>query len=159
MNVPATPEHVRVLVVEHEPEGARLAIEALESSTVDYDLTVVGDAASALNHLHATGRSGPRPRPDLIFLDLGLPGGTGHVVLADLKADDRLRTIPVIALTCPAKQAETQGAYDVQSCCHIKKPANLDEFVSVVHAIEQLWLPTVLRGQQEESSSGRTPGM
>jgi chemotaxis family two-component system response regulator Rcp1 len=145
MNAPATPERVHVLVVEHKAATARMAIEALGSSTVHYEMTVVGDAAAALNHLHGSrGREGPS-RPDFIVLDLELPGRSGHLVLADLKADDRLRGIPVIAFTSGGSRGDQQAPHDAHSCCYITKPKSLDEFASVVQAIEQLWLPSVAR--------------
>ena len=155
MNAPATPELVHVLVIEHRAANARLAIEALSSSAVDYELTVVADAASALNHLHASrGRGGPTT-PDFIFLDLELPGRSGHLVLADLKADQELRKIPVVALAT-ASRVDPERAQDAHSCCYITKPQTVDEFASVVHAIEQLWLPTVMHRRHAKGVGGPT---
>ena len=158
MNAPATPERVHVLLVERKAANARLAIEALKSSTVNYELTVVADAASALNHVHASRGRGGTTRPDFIFLDLDLPGRSGHLVLADLKTDDRLRHIPVIALTSAAHREDLQRAHDAHSCSYITKPKTVAEFVSVVRAIEQLWLPTVVYRRGEKGENGRLDG-
>ena len=153
MNVPATPDRVHVLMVERKAASARLAIEALNGSTVEYGLTVVADAAAALNHLHARRAPSGPPLPDFIFLDLELPGRSGHLILADLQADERLREIPVLAMA-RANRNDLKRLQDAHWCCCITKPTTVEEFASVVNAIEQLWLPTVMQRRNGKGGAG-----
>ena len=91
-------------------------------------------------------RQGPyaaAPRPDLIMLDLNLPRKDGREVLAEIKADKALRTIPVVVLTTSQAEQDVLHAYSLHANCYITKPVNFSQFLGVVEAIESFWLTIV----------------
>ena len=81
--------------------------------------------------------------PDLILLDLNLPKMDGREVLAEIKEDADLRTIPVVVVTSSEAEEDIVRSYDLHANCYIKKPVNLDQFITVVQSIEQFWLTIV----------------
>jgi two-component system, chemotaxis family, response regulator Rcp1 len=88
------------------------------------------------SHAHA-------PRPDLILLDLNLPKMDGRDVLANIKADTRLRTIPIIVLTISDAPEDIEKCYQLQANCYLTKPAQLKEFEKLVKSINEFWLNRV----------------
>jgi CheY-like chemotaxis protein len=126
--------------VEDNPGDVRLMEEALRDADVAMDLSVVHDGEAALNFLRRTNGYGQSPRPDLIFLDLNLPRRDGREVLSEIKADDRLRRIPVVVLTTSDAERDITNAYDLHANCYVKKPIDLDRFIEVVRECERFWL-------------------
>ena len=90
---------VEILLVEDNPGDVRLTKEALVESKVHNNLTVARDGVEALAVLRREGPHANAVRPDLILLDLNLPRKDGREVLEEIKADESLRTIPVVVLT------------------------------------------------------------
>ena len=80
------------------------------------------------------------PRPDLIMLDLNLPRKDGREVLAEMKADDNLKLIPVVVLTTSRAEQDVLRAYQLHANCYITKPVDFDQFLDVVRSIESFWL-------------------
>lgn len=132
-----------VLLVEDNPGDVRLTREVFRNARRPVNLTVVGDGVEALDLLYRRGRYERAPRPDLIVLDLNLPRKTGSEVLAEIKADDRLRRIPVVILTTSRTDKDIAQSYDQHANCYIAKPVDLDQFVAVIRAIESFWLTLV----------------
>lgn len=140
-------EHGRpaeILLVEDNPGDVRLVEEALLEYKVHNNLTVARDGVEALAFLRREGEFAGVPRPDLILLDLNLPRMSGQEVLAEIKHDGRLRTIPVVVLTTSDAGEDIERAYDLQVNCYITKPVDLDEFLKVVQAIESFWFQVVV---------------
>lgn len=131
---------IQILLVEDNPGDVRLTIEALKEGRVDNLLTVVWDGVEALAFLRREGQYSDAPRPDLILLDLNLPRKNGHEVLAEAKADEALKRIPVVILTTSSADDDILGTYDLHANCYITKPIDLDEFITVVRTIEEFWL-------------------
>lgn len=125
---------LRVLLVEDTLSDAHLVRTALETGTVPIDVEAVGDGEAALARLRGDGR-----RPDLLLLDLGLPGRSGLDVLAELKGDRQLRRVPVLMLTSSAAQADVVRSYDLHANGYLTKPADPADFAEVVRAIEAFW--------------------
>ncbi len=125
---------MRVLLVEDTPADAHLIVAALEADAVPVQVEHVLDGETALEAL----RSG-QPRPDLVLLDLGLPGLSGHEVLAELKQDPGLRRIPVVVLTSSTTNDDVARSYDLHANSYVTKPTDPDELAEVVHAIEAFW--------------------
>lgn len=134
---------VEILLVEDNPGDVRLTIEALKEGKVRNNLHVVGDGVEALAFLHREGKYGDRPRPDLILLDLNLPKKDGREVLAAIKEDAELRSIPVVILTTSRSEQDVLMSYGLHANCYITKPVDLDQFMSVVKSIEEFWLTVV----------------
>lgn len=82
------------------------------------------------------------PRPDLIFLDLNLPRKSGREVLAELKADEQLRTIPICVLTTSSQERDIAEAYALDANCYLTKPLDVEDFISQIQAIYHFWFPT-----------------
>jgi two-component system, chemotaxis family, response regulator Rcp1 len=131
---------IDILLVEDNRGDVDLAREALETGTVPNTLHVVGDGVEAMEFLRREGRCSTVPRPDLILLDLNLPRKDGREVLAEIKADDDLKRIPVVILTSSAAEEDILKSYDLHANCYITKPIDLTQFFKVVRATEDFWL-------------------
>lgn len=133
----------RVLLIEDNPTDARLAREALKDANLTIDLHTVASGEEGLAFLHRLEGYDTAPRPDLILLDLNLPGLSGQEVLAEIKADRALRAIPVAVLTSSSHDRDVLGCYELQAGCYIVKPLDFDAFITVVQQIERFWFTTV----------------
>lgn len=132
------PKHV--LLVEDSIGDVRLTQEAFTEASWDVTLHVASDGVEAMAFLRQEGRHATAPRPDLILLDLNLPLMDGREVLAAIKADDELKTIPTIILTTSDADADIANSYRLQANCYLSKPAQWDEFDSLVRSIHDFWL-------------------
>ena len=83
------------------------------------------------------------PRPDLIILDLNLPKKHGHEVLAEVKADEDLKRIPIVIFTTSKAEEDILKTYNLHANCYITKPLDLNKFLEVVRSIEDFWLTIV----------------
>ena len=134
---------IEILLVEDNAGDARLTAEAFKEGRVLNNMTVIRDGAEALVYLRREGKYRDATPPDLILLDLNLPKKDGREVLAEIKADEELKRIPVIVLTTSANPDDVTRAYGSFASCYITKPVNLDQFLRVVQNIESFWLSLV----------------
>ena len=134
-------KNLRMLLVEDCPSDVRLVREALKVTPVTVDLAVVFDGVEAMEYLHRS-ESGLCDRPDLILLDLNLPRKNGREVLSEVKASQTLKQIPVIVMTSSKADEDVSQAYSLNANSYITKPNDLDDYVSVVRAIEEFWFLT-----------------
>jgi len=134
---------VEVLLVEDSPGDVRLTREALREGKLRNNLHVAHDGVEALEYLHGNGERATKPRPDLILLDLNLPKKDGREVLAAVKDDPELRRIPVVILTSSGAEEDIARTYDLHANCYIRKPVDLEQFISVVKNVEHFWLAVV----------------
>ena len=134
---------IEILLVEDNPGDVRLTREALKEAKVRNNLNVADDGAKAIDFLYRRGAYSAAPRPDLILLDLNLPKKDGREVLAEIKADASLRTIPVVVLTTSQADEDVIKAYDLHVNCYISKPIDLSQFLKVIKAVEDFWLTIV----------------
>lgn len=132
-----------ILLVEDNPGDVRLMREALLTNGTSSRLMVVEDGEAALRFLQRKPPYADAERPDLIFLDLNLPRRDGREVLAQIKADKDLRTIPVIVLTTSEAHKDILQAYDLHANCYIRKPSDLDEYLRVIRTCEHFWCSVV----------------
>ena len=132
-----------VLLVEDSPGDVALTVEALREARVETKLHVVRNGEDALSFLSREGAYAEAPKPDLVLLDLNLPRKSGREVLAEMKADERLRRIPVVILSTSTNEDDVAAAYDLAANCYVAKPVDLDEFVNVIRAIDDFWLSFV----------------
>lgn len=136
-------EPIHILLVEDSPADVRLTQEVMRDAKIANELHVVNDGEAAMDFLRQQGDYSDRPRPDLMLLDLNLPRKDGREVLAELKQDPALRTIPVIVLTTSSAEGDVVRSYELAASCYITKPIDLDEFIRVVRSIESFWLSVV----------------
>ncbi|WP_310449710.1 response regulator [Sulfuritalea sp.] len=134
---------IRILLVEDNPGDVRLTVEAFKDGKVDNPMDVVRDGVEALAYLRQEGAYRDRPLPDLILLDLNLPRMDGREVLAAVKADVRLKHIPVVVLTTSAAEQDVQKSYLLQASCFITKPVDFGKFAEVVRGIDSFYLSIV----------------
>jgi chemotaxis family two-component system response regulator Rcp1 len=139
---------VEILLVEDNPGDVRLTIESLNEGKVDNNLHVARDGVEAMEYLRRQGQRADAVRPDLILLDLNLPRMDGREVLAAIKSDANLRTIPVVVLTTSRAEQDVLRSYELQANCYITKPVDLDQFITVVKSIEDFWLTIVTLPRQ-----------
>lgn len=141
---------VHILLVDDGPGDVRLTREAFREVMASAILHVAADGVEALAFVHQTGAHAKAPRPDLILLDLNLPKLDGTEVLANIKGDDRLKTIPVLILTTSGSEADISTCYGLHANCYLNKPVRLEAFETLVGSIVDFWLtkaklPPVLR--------------
>ena len=143
MNLPSSARPVEVVLVEDNPGDALITEEAFEQAKVAINLVVCEDGPTALDHLErATGRDGPT-LPDLILLDLNLPGMSGIQVLENIRKHDGLVHIPVIVMTSSTAPEDVLASYRAHANSFISKPVRPQEFLDAVKSLESYWLTVV----------------
>lgn len=133
---------IHILLVEDNQRDVDLTVKALQEGKLRNDISVACDGEEALRYLRRQGQHGKAVRPDLILLDLDLPRMDGREVLAAIKADVALRDIPVV-LTSSAAERDIIENHKLQANGYVTKPVDLDQFLSVVKALEPFWLEIV----------------
>lgn len=134
---------VEILLVEDSLGDVRLTREAFKEGKLANNLHVVKDGEAAVAFLRRQGEYTNAVRPDLILLDLNLPRKDGREVLADIKADEHLKRIPIVILTTSRAEQDVLRAYDLHANCYVTKPVDLEQFLLVVKMIEEFWLQIV----------------
>jgi two-component system, chemotaxis family, response regulator Rcp1 len=134
---------VEVLLVEDSPGDVRLTQEAFRDANMSIHLHVAVDGVEAMAFLRNEGKFADAPRPHLILLDLNLPRMDGREVLAHIKADPDLRSIPTVILTTSESESDIANSYQLQANCYLSKPVQLDAFESLVRSINDFWLTKV----------------
>src|ERR1700722_17347166 len=132
-----------LLLVEDSPGDVRLTQEAFRDANQNIRPHVAWDGAEAMAFLNRQGANLNAPRPDLILLDLNLPKMDGREVLAQIKQDDDLKTIPTLILTTSEAEADIVKSYRLQANCYLNKPVRFDAFESLVKSINDFWLTRV----------------
>lgn len=129
---------IRILLVEDNPLDARATIKVAKKLKIANHIEHVTDGDTALERLRSESS-----RPDLVLLDLNLPGKDGHDVLAEMKESPELRRIPVVVLTSSADDADVLDSYDLGANAFVTKPVGLEGWLEVVSTIEGFWLSVV----------------
>jgi two-component system, chemotaxis family, response regulator Rcp1 len=133
---------VEILLVEDNPADVRLTREVLGLNRFWNNLGVAKDGVEAMAYLRQEGEFAGAPRPDLILLDLNLPRKDGRDVLAEIKASEDLKLIPVVVLTTSTLEDDIRGAYRLCANSFVTKPMDLPEFMKAVQSIEDYWFAT-----------------
>ena len=131
---------LEVLLVEDSPADVRLTREAMRRWDITVNLHVVRNGVAAMEFLRREGAYPHAVRPDLVLLDLNLPKKDGREVLAEVKQDESLRTLPVVVLTTSAAQEDVARSYGLNANAYVRKPVGLADFFKAMHAIEMFWL-------------------
>lgn len=140
------------MLVEDNPGDVRLTREALKDAKVSNRLTVAKDGLEALAILHGQGAYAEYPRPDVVLLDLNLPGQSGFDVLARIKRDEDLKKIPVVIVSSSKAEQDIARSYDLHANCYVTKPLDLEQFAEVMRSIESFWLTVVKLPPKNRSS-------
>lgn len=134
---------IHILLVEDNPTDVELTRQAIQEVKLVNSFDVVRDGVEALKYLRKTDQYVDARRPDLVLLDLNLPKKDGREVLAELKSDPELKTIPVVVLTTSEEEEDVMRIYELQANCYIAKPLDLEKFMAVVRGIHEFWLSIV----------------
>jgi CheY-like chemotaxis protein len=134
---------IEVLLVEDDPGDVLLIREAFDFNKVHNNLNVVNDGEQALAYLKNQGRYAGANRPDLVLLDLTLPRKDGREVLAEVKADEDLRTIPVVVLTTSEAEEDVLKSYQLHANAYVTKPVDFERFVAIVRQIDDFFVSVV----------------
>jgi CheY-like chemotaxis protein len=138
-NGAATPT---ILLVEDNPADARLAIEAFRENRIDNPVHVVNNGEEAVDYLHCCKKQDGK-LPSLILLDLNLPRKDGREVLAEIKNDEALKSIPVVVLTTSQSEDDIRTVYKLNGNCYVTKNPDIEQFIETVRLLGDFWLKTV----------------
>jgi len=144
-------EPAEILLVEDNPADVELTRQGLLAGRLANRLHVATNGDEALDFLHRRGQYHDAPRPDMILLDLNLPGKDGREVLADVKSDESLRDIPIIVLTTSTAEEDVLRSYKLHANAYITKPVDFSQFVDAVKMIAQHWFALVKLPPRKES--------
>ena len=139
----ALPAVIDVLLVEDDPGDVLMTREAFAEHKLRNTLHVVEDGVEAVAFLRREGRYADAPRPGLILLDLNLPRKDGREVLAEIKADESLRAIPVVVLTTSEAEEDVLRSYDLHANAYVTKPVDFERFIKVVQQIDDFFVTVV----------------
>jgi CheY-like chemotaxis protein len=134
---------IDVLLVEDDPGDVLMTQEAFEHYKIRNKLHVVSDGEQAVQFLRREGEYADAVRPDLILLDLNLPRVDGREVLAQVKGDDELRSIPVVVLTTSEAEEDILRSYHLHANAYVTKPVDFDRFLDVVRKIDEFFVTVV----------------
>jgi chemotaxis family two-component system response regulator Rcp1 len=148
---------IEVLLVEDNPGDVRLTREAFKNAKVHINLHVAADGTEAMAFLRHEGAHVHDPRPALILLDLILPKMDGREVLAHIKEDASLKSIPTVILTTSEAEEDIAKSYQLQANCYLSKPVQFDAFESLVKSINDFWLTKVKLPQLRQKQMGKLP--
>ncbi len=140
-----TVKEVEVLIVEDNPSDQELTMRALRKKNLSNKIHIVGDGAEALDFLFGRGEYADRTMADIpkvVLLDIKLPKVSGIEVLQQLKADPKLRALPVVMLTSSREGPDVQECYRLGANSYIVKPVDFDKFTEAVVQLGFYWLMT-----------------
>jgi CheY-like chemotaxis protein len=137
-------EPFNILLVEDEPADAHLVRLALKENKVFCRLFHVFDGLEALAFLRQEGEQNANvPRPDLILLDINMPRMNGAELLAAVKADEQLASIPVVVLTTSDIDRDISASYQLGAAGYITKPIDIDQFIDAIRQLDNYWFALV----------------
>jgi CheY-like chemotaxis protein len=132
-----------VLLVDDDPGDTLMIREAFEHNKVKNELQCVSDGVQAMQYLRREGEYENAPRPDLVLLDLNLPRKDGREVLAEIKSDPQLATIPVVVLTTSHAEEDVLKSYQLHANAYVTKPVDFERFIEVVRQIDEFFVTVV----------------
>ena len=136
------PRAIRVLLVEDDEGDVVLTREAF-GEYLNNKLDVVHDGNQALAYLRGEGTYQDTPKPDLVLLDLNLPGRDGREVLSEIKSDPALAHVPVVVLTTSAAEEDVLRSYQLHANAFVTKPVDLDGFIAAIRQIDHFFVSVV----------------
>ncbi len=140
MNLSQRPHPAEILLVEDSLADVRLFIEALRKCSIPHHLTVLDTGHKALSFLRREAPYVTVPHPDLVVLDLNLPGLSGREVVTTMRADPALQHFPVVILTSSSAPQDISTLYRIPVNCFITKPFDIERFFTVVRTMVEFWL-------------------
>lgn len=130
---------LQILLIDDNPADVELTRQCFRESRILNEVHAALNAETAYAFLKRTDQFANAPRPDLVLLDLNLPGIDGREILAGIKGDPDLQTIPVVVLTTSDADNDIREAYRLQANSYLRKPVDLDEFLELADAVCSYW--------------------
>lgn len=137
------PNRLRILLVEDSRADARLIMEVFKEEEILVNVEVVRDGEQAMDFLYKRGEYSNAATPNLILLDLNLPKKDGREVLAEVKQNAELNSIPIIILTTSHSDEDILKSYKLHASCYVTKPIDLEHFVKVIRSLDEFWFSAV----------------
>jgi CheY-like chemotaxis protein len=134
---------IDVLLVEDDPGDVLMTREAFSDYKIHNRLHVVNNGVDAMSFLRGEGEYAGSPTPDLMLLDLNLPRMSGREVLAEVKNDPALRSIPIVVLTTSDSEDDVRSSYSLYANAYVTKPVDFDSFIKVVRQIDDFFVSVV----------------
>ena len=128
------------MLVDDNPADIDLMLEILAGCKQQYHISSVTQGDDAISFLHRQAPYSQAPCPDLVVLDLNLPGKDGRAVLKELKSDAKLSKIPIVVFTTSQSSSDIATSYELGANCYLRKPGNLNEYRAVVQSMADFWL-------------------
>ncbi|MGD8787133.1 MAG: response regulator [Phycisphaerales bacterium] len=140
-----TSKFLVLFLVEDDPGDQKLVKNALAAQEAPIELRIVGNGEEALKYLtHNDNGDEENPRPNLILLDLNMPGMGGKEFLRCIKADENLNNIPVVVLTTSDSETDIEECYKLHAAGYIQKPGSVEEFKKIMKDTVTYWSATAL---------------
>ena len=134
---------IDVLLLEDEAADAYLVKVALKENKALVRLHHVLDGREGMGFLQKNGDYSNAPRPDLILLDLNMPGMNGYEFLTFVKSDDSFKSIPIVVLTTSDVESDIVCVYQLGAASYITKPTGMDSFISMIDKLSDYWINVV----------------
>jgi CheY-like chemotaxis protein len=147
---------MEILLVEDSPGDVRLTLETFRETDPSIRLHVANDGVEAMAFLLREGEHGDAPRPDLILLDLNMPKMDGRQVLAEIKGNESLKSIPTVVLTTSDSEADVLKCFELQANSYLCKPVELSAFDNLIISINDFWLTKTRLPQMQKESAARS---
>ena len=147
---------MEILLVEDSPGDVRLTLETFRETDPSIRLHVANDGVEAMAFLLREGEHGNAPRPDLILLDLNMPKMDGRQVLAEIKGNDSLKSIPTVMLTTSDSEADVLKCFELQANSYLCKPVELSAFDNLIISINDFWLTKTRLPQMQKEPAARS---
>lgn len=155
--IPAMRPMAEVLLVDDNPADVDLTKQIMGRKNRHLRFTALSDGMQAMQFLRRCGQYGDVPRPDVIVLDLGLPGIDGRRVLQELNTDLELMNIPIIVFTASDATEDVVRSYKSGASCYFRKPGNLPDFIAVVQSMADFWIRFATHSQKKAETSEQSP--
>lgn len=145
---------IRIMLVEDDKGDQKLISKSLTSQRISNEVTVAGTAEEALEYLsNSKAGDSDYPKPELILLDLNMPGIGGKEFLRRIKADNELDTIPIVILTTSDAEQDVIDSYKLHASGYVKKPVTLEGFQQIINKLEEYWFAICKRVSSEQLQS------
>ncbi|WP_158879795.1 response regulator [Rhodanobacter sp. L36] len=130
-----------ILLVEDSMADAEMAMDALQEAHLANPVIHVEDGVECLDYLHARGAWAEREPgdPAVVLLDIKMPRMNGLDVLTHMRADERLRRIPVVILSSSREESDLARSWDLGANAYVIKPVDVDQFFEAVRTLGQFW--------------------